>query len=830
MKLLAFLSVNLFLTFTCFSQTNFLNDNPINSNRNNKVCVSGIYPELAFYNNEGECGTGAVVPWAGRLWVITYGPHSPFGSSDKLYEITSDLQEIVRDESIGGTHANRMIHRESNQLFIGAYIIDSERNVRVIDSKDMPGRLTGNARHLFDPENKLYYATMEEGFYEVDVHSLEVNTLHPDGNLQRKQGEAAQTARLLEGVHGKGLYSGQGVMVYSNNGEAATENLRDFNMESGILAEWDGSGWKTIRRNQFTEVTGPGGIWGNPDSKNDPIWAVGWDYKSLILGSRDNGKWSFYRLPKASHSYDGLTGWNTEWPRIRDIGKSGDPYYLMTMHGMFWHFPETFNSKNTAGIRPLSAYLKVVGDFARWNGLLVLGCDDSANMEFLNKRKLKGEIAGPGQSNSNLWFIPPEKTSQLGPGTADGAVWIQERIESNKYSDPFLFAGWDKRIAWIENKGTETAVFRFEIDKKGNNVFKLLKEISVKPGECAEVEFQNNERGEWIRVSIDKEILATVIFNYTAKDERNTSPGEEFKGMAVANDKKGTGGLLWALGNNKRRLGILSGEISNSEFTEIGYYELDSLLQLQKINNPKNAEFIKKNLAIPENNIVFDEASVIIIDEQGRRWRLPRANTNLDDVAVNGLQRICREVVTERDILNCAGTFYELPANNADGYAKMRPISSHNFRIHDYASYRGMLVMTGIRDNPDLQNKHIIRSADGKASVWVGVIDDLWKLGKPIGTGGPWKNTRVIPNISSDPYLIGFYDMKELMLSHEALIPVTFKIEVDPIGDGNWMSYKEITVQPGEKLSYLFPDTFQARWIRFISNNECIATAWLTYQ
>ena len=32
---------------------------------------SGIYPELAAFNNEGECGTGAVVPWADRLWVIT---------------------------------------------------------------------------------------------------------------------------------------------------------------------------------------------------------------------------------------------------------------------------------------------------------------------------------------------------------------------------------------------------------------------------------------------------------------------------------------------------------------------------------------------------------------------------------------------------------------------------------------------------------------------------------------------------------------------------------------------------------------------------------------
>ena len=44
------------------------------------VQVSGVYPSLAMFNDEGECGTGAVVPWADRLWVITYGPHLPFAS------------------------------------------------------------------------------------------------------------------------------------------------------------------------------------------------------------------------------------------------------------------------------------------------------------------------------------------------------------------------------------------------------------------------------------------------------------------------------------------------------------------------------------------------------------------------------------------------------------------------------------------------------------------------------------------------------------------------------------------------------------------------------
>ena len=104
--------------------------------------IGGVYPHLACFNDENECGIGAVVPWADRLWVITYAPHAPAGSSDKLYEITPELQQQIFSGSIGGTPANRLIHNESNQLFIGPYCIDAQRRVRVIPSRPMFGRLT----------------------------------------------------------------------------------------------------------------------------------------------------------------------------------------------------------------------------------------------------------------------------------------------------------------------------------------------------------------------------------------------------------------------------------------------------------------------------------------------------------------------------------------------------------------------------------------------------------------------------------------------------------------------------------------------------------------
>ena len=791
--------------------------------------ISGIYPRLAYYNNEGECGTGAVVPWADRLWVITYGPHLPNGSSDKLYEVTPDYRQIVREESIGGTPANRMIHKESNQLFIGPYAIDQTGKVRAIPYKEMPGRHTGNARHLTDPANKIYYGTMEEGFYEVDVHTLQPKMLYVDGNEVRKKENMAQFSPLLPGVHGKGFYSGQGVAVYANNGEDTQEALSKFDVESGSLSEWDGKDWKLIRRNQFTEVTGPGGIYGNSNPETDPIWTLGWDYKSLLLGVRDAKKgWTFYRLPKASHSYDGAHGWNTEWPRIRNVGTDEQPDYLMTMHGMFWHFPGTFTADHSAGIRPRSAYLKVIGDFARWQNQLVFGCDDSAQKEFLNKRKAKGNIEGPGQSNSNLWFTSLTRPDELGPATAEGAVWAKESVQANVASEPFLFSGWTQRSAWVKNEGKTPVTFTFEVDASGDNTWKTLKSVSVNAGKAVFVPFTSVEQGEWIRVKTDKNTLATVSFNYTSTDNRTTTPDPIYKGLTSVDKNTTTGGLLYGLGDNRRALGLLANTTTDGKVTETGYYEMGDKLELVKKEDTKTADFIRTKFAVPQQVIAIESGSVLIVDDQKRRWRLPLGKEAYKGLTDQGVLRICREIATERDMFSCMGTFYELPAENADGYAKIRPVSTHNYRINDYASYRGMLVLTGVTPEEGKDNPHIVVSDDGKAAVWVGVIDDLWSLGKPVGQGGPWKDTAVKAGEASDPYLIAFYDQKSLSLTADK--DATIRIEVDPTGNGDWMEYRTEQVKAGTPSTYQFPKEFQARWIRFVSDTDATVTAWLEYK
>ena len=141
-----------------------------------------------------------------------------------------------------------------------------------------------------------------------------------------------------------------------------------------------------------------------------------------------------------------------------------------------------------------------------------------------------------------------------------------------------------------------------------------------------------------------------------------------------------------------------------------------------------------------------------------------------------------------------------------------------------------MLVLTGVTPDEGRDNPHIVVSDDRKAALWVGVIDDLWRLGKPVGRGGPWKNTTVKAGEKSDPYLCGFYDKKTVSLSHRTNGAVLFTIEADPTGNGDWMEYAACSVQPGETWRHTFPDTFQARWIRFASAADAVVTAWLEYE
>jgi hypothetical protein len=794
------------------------------------VRISGRYPHLAVYNTSGECGIGAVVPWADRLWFITYAPHRPQGSDDKLYELDADLRLVARPESVGGTPANRLIHRESNQLLIGPYLIDARRNVRVIPPSKMFARLTATARHLHDPANMVYYFDMEGLLYEANVHTLDVNLLY---------------ARPLPGWHAKGGYTGQGRLVLANNGEhpaGSVDRFKPFEYQfdptkktpedAGALGDWDGENWRLIKRRQFTEITGPGGIHGEPHD-NAPVWSVGWDKRSLLLLVMEDGQWHTFRLPKADYSYDGHHGWHTEWPRIREVvpAKGDEPArYLMNMHGGWFDFPPAFSASNPAGLKPIASHLKVTADFTDWNGRIVFACDDTAASGFFGAA-LSTYNELNGQSNSNLWFADWRKLHEAGRPAGFGGVWKHDDVRANEPSEPYLFAGYTDRVLHLGHASDEAVTFTIEIDAGGTGEWAAHDQVKVDSGGYAFYVFADDAQGQWVRVTTNRDAGRVTAYFHYGPGGGAVEMREIFKTLAdIDDDGPWHTAVHRTEEANRITLGVLGQTVSAAgEVGELTYHRLGADMTFQSHDlEDGSAKILTEKGVIEQTQLAFDEASAIVTAGE-QRYRLPRGAPGYDQRWPGGWYRANRELVTERSLMNVAGIFYVLPRDNSGGVPRIKPVATHNKRIVDFSSWRGLTVISGTRADAE-PDGHYFAGESGDAGLWFGDIDDLWKLGKPVGIGGPWARTSVKAGEASDPYLMTGFDRKRAEFFHTAERDVTIMIEIDFLGIGEYVKYKQVAVPQGLTTVHEFPAGFAAHWVRLISDTSATVTATFIYE
>lgn len=696
-----------------------------------KIQISGVYPHLAVFNDHskterdkdgsisyknaygdgGECGIGAIVPWADQLWMVTYSPHRPHGSSDKLYSINRDLEQTIHPESIGGTPANRMIHKESDQLIMSSYFISNKGKVRVIPFSAMPGRMTATARHLKDPANWVYFYDMEGMLYEANVHDLKVNKLFN---------------KPVPGWHGKGAYTSQGRLVVANNGEASVEGVQASDLkvgslkpkgpeEMGVLASWDGKTWKIVERKQFTDVTGPGGIYGAPDEKS-PLWSIGWDRRSVILKLLDGGQWYTYRLPKATHTYDHRGGWYTEWPRIREIGNGK---MLMDMHGMFYDFPRTFSHANSAGIRPVSTHLRYIPDFCNWNGRLVLATDETTILE--------NPMAG--RAISNLWFGSFNELKTWGTPNAWGGPWVNDAVKATIPSDAFLVNGKEGKVVHLVHRAKTPVTFTIEMDKTGNNKWEVYKEVIVGASGYGYFIFPPGFSANWIRFKTDKDCIASAYVYFNGMPNHGAAAAPIFAALADASDKRSLSASYIRPAGHNTNLQVLPFINPNPVYSEING-------QMQFVQPAADSSSQMKRLMPANRDFELDEASVIVKDKTGT-FRLPKGNAAFDQPFGGYWPRGRRELESERLVLNAHGSFYEI--GREAGYKAMRPIATHNKKIMDFCTWRGLLVLSGTRPDAKADGHYFSKGNNG---LWFGAIDDLWKLGKPRGEGGVWKKNR----------------------------------------------------------------------------------------
>lgn len=462
--------------------------------------MSGVIPSLAVKADmmpvRTEIGIGALMPWAGRLWMVAY-PSSKerSGAGMGLYEIDDSFTITRRPESLIGTHANRLVHHESNQLFIGCYAIDVDGKVRVIPELNKI-RITATMRHLSDPQNKVYFLGMEGEFYECDVNSLEVTYLcdvNEKLGVTYPQSEKRPEFPGEPQSHYKGAHTSQGRVVVANNSFFQCDwNRTHF---TGRLGEWDGNEWRVLDTGAYLDVAGRTNF-------GRAIFSNGWDRRSAILKVCFEGKWQTYRLPKASITWE--HGWQTEWPRIREVETER---YMMDVCGMFYDLTPVPWGGRIFGVKPICQHLRIIPDFCSWNGLLVMAGNQTTPINDAN--------AVVGQPQAGLWFGKSDDLWSWGKPTGWGAVWWKDEVKAGVPSDPFLMTGFEHKCLHLAHEAGDKVAFTIEVDFLGDGSWQVYDTINVKAGGYKPHVFETGFSAHWVRVTSDTDCVATAKFHYT---------------------------------------------------------------------------------------------------------------------------------------------------------------------------------------------------------------------------------------------------------------------------------------------------------------------------
>ena len=449
--------------------------------------IGGVLPHMtAVAGIDGprsETGIGAVMPWAGKLWFITYVAHKAgTGSGTGLFEVNSNFDVVKRPESVVGTYANRMIHHASSQLMIGPHLIDTHGMIRTV-SDLVDHRLTACMPHLERSDEMIYVLTMEGLLFELNVYSLETNLLF---DLLHELKVSPQCY-----PHFKGGWTKHGRLVVSNNTYDENEYL---GLKSdGRLAEWDGMSWTILDENPFCEVASSG---------NSPLFATGFDRASAILKVFTHGEWSTYRLPKATQAMDHM--WFTEWPRIREVETER---LLMDFHGLFYELSHTAYGGKVWGIRPISTHLRMIPDFCSWRGLLVLAGNQVTPIHDSN--------ALAGDPQSNLWFGKTDDLWQFGKPKGWGGPWWDQYVKADVPSDPYLMTGFEHKVLHLSNDIDDEVPFDIEVDFLGTGNWKPYSRMTLGPRGYVHHVFDSGFSAHWVRIIPRKDCKATAHFIYT---------------------------------------------------------------------------------------------------------------------------------------------------------------------------------------------------------------------------------------------------------------------------------------------------------------------------
>ncbi|KAL8586658.1 hypothetical protein ACOMHN_040166 [Nucella lapillus] len=467
--------------------------------------VNGIFPGLAVTAESGgarsECGIGALMPWNDHLYMVSYLSVPNAGNGTGLYKI-SDKFVMSKIADHRSTYANRLLHKETSQIVIGAWTVDAKGSLNTFPQL-LKYRVAATAEHLTDPKRLVYMLGMDGPLWECDVILMNCTQLF----------DLVQTLRIPatagEQPHFKAAHTMNGRLVVTSN----TFEEADFVgfQHGGRLAEWKGPGsnWTILASTAFVEVTGRRNF-------GKVMYALGWDAASVILKVFDGANpeyktWQTYRLPKGSHAYDHL--WQTEWPRIREVETER---YLVDMHGLFYELSPLGWAGSTWGLRPVCQHLRMIPDFTSFRGFLVLGGNQVSSI-FDNN-------VVTGQSQSGLWFGKTDDLWSFGKPQGWGGVWRRSAVKAHQPSDPYLMTGFDHKVLhlYTNQNITDYVVVHLEVDVTGAAGHMPLESwlpyttLTLGPSTpyMSHV-FPSGYSAHWIRLVALSDGLLTAYFHYT---------------------------------------------------------------------------------------------------------------------------------------------------------------------------------------------------------------------------------------------------------------------------------------------------------------------------
>jgi hypothetical protein len=424
-----------------------------------------------------ECGIGALMPWADGLYAITYNSHKKAtGTGLGLYRMDQTLKpELIHLHN--GTHANRLIHHESNQCIIGPYILDSKGNWRFIQAFENH-RLTSTMRHLTDPANRVYFLTMEGLFFEMDIATLTPRLLF----------DLVKEMKISQTPHFKGGYTAQHRVAVANNGFYA------YGDTNAGLFEWDGGrSWQRLSNKPHMDVAAR-------QNMGSVMFASGWDESSVLLSALVDGKWQRYRLPKASHATE--QAWQTEWMRIREVETE---HFMMDIQGMFYELQPIAFEGRIWGVKPVCQHLRIIPDYCAFRGLLALGGNQTSPNGDNN--------AVVGQPQSGLWLGKTDDLWSWGRPQGWGGPWRKAAVEAGVPSDPFLFTGFERKALHLV--ASNSIEIQIEIDFLGNGTWEKYERVKLNGGEYKFFPFPDAFTSHWVRLIPNGNSTVTAEFMFT---------------------------------------------------------------------------------------------------------------------------------------------------------------------------------------------------------------------------------------------------------------------------------------------------------------------------